>query len=276
LTKLITIALLFWTGLSFGQGDEIYDHGLDQDKWQDIRDGIRYEGQEEGPGREWTYESNQDYERELRDYERGEGGGGNGGGGYGGGGGDGAGQRYDGTEQRQQENYNQPPPTQRSNYQSPSFGGLSWLGYLLLGVFALGLIYLIYYLFINAERKGSKIKIGVDEFNIEDVNPIEIPLTELQRLLQEALNKKDYRGAVRIYFMFIVRDLAEKKYIKWEKEKTNFHYLREMSGKNEFNDFNISVSYFEIIWYGKRELDADKFEQVKPAFTRFLDKLGVK
>ncbi|MFT5822303.1 MAG: hypothetical protein ACI8ZM_003559 [Crocinitomix sp.] len=276
MTKLITIALLFWTGLSFGQGDEIYDHGLDQDKWQDIRDGIRYEGQEEGPGREWTYESNQDYERELRDYERGEGGGGNGGGGYGGGGGDGAGQRYDGTEQRQQENYNQPPPTQRSNYQSPSFGGLSWLGYLLLGVFALGLIYLIYYLFINAERKGSKIKIGVDEFNIEDVNPIEIPLTELQRLLQEALNKKDYRGAVRIYFMFIVRDLAEKKYIKWEKEKTNFHYLREMSGKNEFNDFNISVSYFEIIWYGKRELDADKFEQVKPAFTRFLDKLGVK
>ncbi|NOQ74665.1 MAG: hypothetical protein GQ574_21815 [Crocinitomix sp.] len=273
MTKLISIALLFWTGLSFGQGDEIYDHGLDQDKWQDIRDGIRYEGQEEGPGREWTYESDEEYQREWRNHESGNGTG-NGGNGYGGGGGDGAGQRYDGTEQRPQENYN--PPPQNSTYQSPSFGGLSWLGYLFLGVFAVGLIYLIYYLFINAERKGSKIKIGEGGFNIEDVNPIEIPLTELQRLLQEALARKDYRGAVRIYFMFIVRDLAEKKHIKWEKEKTNFHYLREMSGKNEFHDFNVSVSYFEIIWYGKRELDADKFEQVRPNFTQFLDKLGVK
>ncbi len=274
MTKLFTIALLLWSCLSFGQNDEIYDHGLDQNKWQDIRDGIRYEGQEDGPGRQWTYESNEDYERERRLYERGEGGGGSGGNGYGGGGGDGAGDRYDGAENRPRPQSS--PPPRSSNYSAPSFGGLSWLGYLLLGVFAVGLMYLIYYLFVNAERKGSKIKIGDGNFNIEEVNPIEIPLTELQRLLQEALAKKDYRGAVRIYFMFIVRDLAEKKHIKWEKEKTNFHYLREMSGKNEFEDFNISVSYFEIIWYGKRELDADKFEQVKPNFTRFLDKLGVK
>jgi hypothetical protein len=273
LIKAIYIALLFWTGLSFGQGDEIYDHGLDQNKWQDIRDGIRYEGQEEGPGREWTYESNEEYQRELGEYERGEGSG-NGGNGYGGGGGEGSGDRYDGAESRPRENYS-PPPRSSSNYSAPNFGNLSWLGYLLLIVFGLGLVYLIYYLFVNTERKGSRIKIGVDEFNIEDVNPIEIPLTELQRLLQEAIDRKDFRGAVRIYFIFIVRDLAEKKHIKWEKEKTNFHYLREMSGKNEFHDFNVSVSYFEIIWYGKRELDADKFEQVKPNFTRFLDKLGV-
>ena len=67
-----------------------------------------------------------------------------------------------------------------------------------------------------------------------------------------------------------------KNWISWEKEKTNFHYLREMTGKNEFDDFNKSVSYFEIIWYGKRDLDVSKFEQIRPNFTSFLDKLGVK
>lgn len=275
MSKLIAISLLIWTGFSFGQADEIYDHGLDQNKWQDIRDGIRYEGQDKGPGRQWTYESTEDYERERRLYERAEGSG-SGGEGYGGGGGDGSGERYDGAEESQREKYTPPPSSQNATYNSPSFGGFSIIGYILLAAFAVALIFLIYYLFINAERKGSKVKISNGTINIEDVNPIEIPLTELQRLLQEALTKKDYRGAVRIYFMFIVRDLAEKKYIKWEKEKTNFHYLHEMTGKNEFNDFNVSVSYFEIIWYGKRELDADKFEQVKPNFTRFLDKLGVK
>jgi hypothetical protein len=262
---------LLWAGFSFGQDDEIYDHGLDQNKWQDIRDGIRYEGQQEGPGRQWTYESSEEHERERRNYE----GGGSGGNGYGGGGGDGSGNRYDGSERSQRQNYDPPPPS-NTTYSSPNFGGFSVFGYILLAVFAVALMFLIYYLFVNAERKGKKVKVDGGIINIEDVNPVEIPLTELQRLLQEALARKDYRGAVRIYFMFIVRDLAEKKHIKWEKEKTNFHYLREMSGKNEFNDFNVSVSYFEIIWYGQRELDADKFEQVRPNFTRFLDKLGVK
>jgi hypothetical protein len=49
-----------------------------------------------------------------------------------------------------------------------------------------------------------------------------------------------------------------------------------MSGKIEFDDFNRSVSYFEIIWYGKREIDVSKFEEVKPNFTTFLKKLGVR
>ena len=273
--RLLTISLLICTGFLFGQEDEIYDHGLDQNKWQDIRDGIRYEGQQEGPGREWTYESNEDYQRERKKFEGGKGNGGSGGNGYEGGGGDGSGERYDGAEEYQRQEYTPPPPS-NTTYNAASFGGLSILGYILLIAFGVGLIFLIFYLFISAERKGSKVKTEIGIIDIEDVNPIEIPLTELQRLLQEAIARKDYRGAVRIYFMFIIRDLAEKRQIKWEKEKTNFHYLREMSGKNEFDDFNISVSYFEIIWYGKRELDADKFEQVKPNFTRFLDKLGVK
>ena len=267
LNKLIFIASFFLSLTVFSQDDDLYDHGLDQDKWQDIREGIRYEGREEGPGREWTYEGREEYERERRKFEGGEGNGGNGNGkGDGWGEGDGANERP-----RTNENYT-PPPAPRFN--PPSFGGLGFIGYILLAVFAAGLIFLIFYLFINAEKDGAKIK--GEPINFEEVNPTEIPLSELQRLLQEALANQDYRGAIRIYFIFIVRDLAEKKWINWEKEKTNFHYLNEMQGKKGYEDFNISVSYFEIIWYGKREIDVEKFEKVRPKFTAFLDKLGVK
>lgn len=270
LNKLVFIATLFLTVLSYGQEEELYDHGLDNDKWQDIRDGIRYEGQEDGPGREWTYESRDEYNRERRKYEEGNGGGGTGNGG-------GSGNRDDwrpGDGSSNRPRQYSPPPQSSPSFNTPRFGGLGILGWILLGAFGVALIFLIYYLFVNAERRGPKIK--GEEINFEETNPTEIPLTELERLLQEALARKDYRGAVRIYFIFIVRDLAQKKWISWEKEKTNFHYLNEMVGKKEYDDFNISVSYFEIIWYGKREIDAEKFEQVKPKFTRFLDKLGVK
>ncbi|MBN4072528.1 hypothetical protein JYT74_00680 [Crocinitomix catalasitica] len=241
---------------SFGQesGEKLYDHDLDENKWEKLRQGIRYEGAENGPGRQWTYESQEDYNKAREKYGDGSGGGG---------GGDGSGQKPQN---------NPPPQSSPPSISSPGTTGFGVLGYILMIAMVIGLMVLIYYMFINSQRHGRKITKIVD---IEDLNPTEIPLSELQRLLQEALDKDDYRGAVRIYFIFIIRDLADKRWIKWEKEKTNFHYLREMSGMAEFDDFNRSVSYFEIIWYGKREIDSVKFEQVRPNFTRFLEKLGV-
>lgn len=259
--------------MSFGQNeDDLYDHGLDHNKWQDIREGIRYEGHEDGPGRQWTYENEKEYERERRKYEDGESQGGNGDG-------NGSSNRGNGYESgdgsvNRPKNYTPPKSSPRSNFKFPSFSGFGVLGYILLGAFIVGIAILIFYLFVNAERKGAKIKEIPVEF--ESMDPTEIPLTELEKLLQEALNRGDYRGAVRIYFIFIVRGLAQRNWIQWKKEKTNFHYLREMENKEEFADFNVSVSYFEFIWYGKREIDAEKFEEIKPKFTNFLDKLGIK
>ncbi|UKN00434.1 hypothetical protein K6119_11895 [Paracrocinitomix mangrovi] len=247
-------------GFVYGQGDHdgnrLYDHDLDESKWEDIRNDIRYEGSENGAGRPWTYENRRDYERARS--ERG----GNGGSGSGGGNGNGSGSGSNGGS------YSSSP----SSPSAAGAGGLSVLGYVLLGVFIVGLAFLIFYLFINAPKDGKKVD---SEYDLDEINPTEIPLTELQRLLGEALSKGDYRGAVRIYFIFIIRDLASKNWIQWEKEKTNFHYLREMANRPEYDGFNKTVSYFEIIWYGERELDENLFRQIQPNFTQMLDKLGV-
>jgi len=266
----IILSLSFFATANAQQGEnDLYDHRLNENKWDELREGIRYEGQKEGPGREWTYESKKDYEKAKRQFSEG----GNGDGESGGGNGQGNGGSQNGGSSRQQ-------PESSSDYEpssprsSPSLGGgLGVLGYILIALFIIALAFLIYYMFVNRQKDGAKVGKPIE---LEDINPAEIPLTELERLLKEALAKGDYRGAVRIYFIFIIRDLSEKRWITWQKEKTNLHYLREMSGKNEFDDFNRSVSYFEIIWYGKRELDATKFEQVRPNFTRFLEKLGVR
>lgn len=252
----------------YSQDDQkLYDHRLNEDKWEDLRDGIRYEGREEGPGREWTYENREEYQKAAED--KGGSGNGNGGGnGNGSGSGSGSGDGANNLERDHDNSSSSPPPQVNTN-----FSGLGVFGYVLLALFLVGLVFLIYYMYLNSESDGTKVNREID---LDELNPTEIPLTELERLLQEALAKGDYRGAIRIYFIFIVRDLSNKGWIRWQKEKTNFHYLREMSGKAEFDDFNRSVSFFEIIWYGKRDVDLQKFEEIKPNFTRFLDKLGVK
>lgn len=272
---LYQLILFLCVGSTHAQND-LYDHRLDEEKWGELREGIRYEGQENGPGREWTYDSKKDYENAKKKYETGGGSGNGSGSGNGnqngnGGTGQGNGGNKNGGSAREyesSESYQEP-----SSSSSISVGGLNVFGYIMIGVFVIALAFLIYYMFVNRQTGGTKVGAPIE---LEEINPSEIPLTELERLLREAIAKGDYRGAIRIYFIFIIRDLSEKRWISWQKEKTNFHYLREMSGKNEFDDFNRSVSFFEIIWYGKREIDLTKFEQIRPSFTRFLDKLGVK
>ena len=156
----------------------------------------------------------------------------------------------------------------------PNLSGLSWLGWIFVIVFGAAVIGLIIYLIVNSSKKPKNVSIDTNDF-YEDIAPADIPLTELQKRLNQALDKGDYRGAVRIYYLFILKDLSEKKWIFWEKEKTNMHYLREMSGKSEFDDFNKSISYFEVIWYGKREIDQNQFETIQPNFTNLLKKLGI-
>ncbi|MEX1000751.1 MAG: hypothetical protein WDZ35_01405 [Crocinitomicaceae bacterium] len=260
----LTILMVCFALPVFSQGEDhqLYDHELDENKWKEIREGIRYEGheRENSAGRQWTYESNEAYEKAKKN--------------KGGGGGNGTGGTGSGASEPRSTSSPRSSRIRPPSMSSPGLGGLGIIGYILLFVFIAALVVLLFYLFINAPKKGKKVE-GV-EIDMEDVNPTEIPLTELERMLQEAISRGDYRGAIRIYFIFIIRDLAEKKWIRWEKEKTNFQYLREMSGKAEFDDFNRSVSYFEVIWYGKRELDQQKFNQVKPSFTNLLNKLGVK
>lgn len=247
LNKLITIAFLFSLGV-FGQTEELFEHGLDEGKWQDLRKGIRYDKRESGPGKEWTYESKEEYEGEQRKYR-------------------GSGGRGEGAAKRETLSK---PKKKSADFDLPNFTNLQPLGYLFLGIFVIGIAILIFYLFSNSERRGANIG---DLFAITNLNPTEIELTALEKLLKDTLDRGDYRGAIRIYFIFIMRDLANKDAVKWEREKTNMDYLREMSTHPLFENFQLTVRYYEVIWYGKREIDRKRFEDIQPAFTDLLSKL---
>ena len=243
----------------------MYDHRLDDKKWEEIRRNIRYENRPQNDaGREWTYENREDYQRAQRDMQRER----NGGGGTGQG--DGGSENGGSYRPRESESYDyEPPPS--ADVDVGNWSGLGWLSYVLLGLLVVVLALLIYYLFVNRTRDGAAVK----PVDLDEQAPTEIPLTELQKLLRDALARNDYRAAVRIYFIFIIRDLSQKRWIELQKEKTNYHYLREMSENPLYSPFSKSVGYFEVIWYGKREIDRQTFDKIQPDFKGLLDKLGV-
>jgi hypothetical protein len=246
LNKILFIAFACFIVVGFSQDDELYDHKLNRNKWEDIRKDIRYE---DGGTREWMNEqSSADTEQRSSKEDQ------------------------ENKTFEPSEGFEPVQETSRPSDYKPDFEGLGAVGYVILILFGAVIVGLIIYLFLNTERKGGKVGKPLD---IDEMNPAEIPLTELERLLQEAINQGDYRGAIRIYFTFILRDIAEKGWIDWEKEKTNYHYIREMEVREESEEFEVSVRFYEWIWYGKREIDQKKFEQIKPTFTKLLAKLEV-
>ena len=163
----------------------------------------------------------------------------------------------------------QQPKQSRSN--SSSGSGMGFLQYLLFGLLAVLLAFLIYQLFMKTsfDDKGAKV---VDNF--EELAPTQIPKSELELLLEKALANNDFRGAIRIYFIFIIKDLSEKEWIIWEKKKTNFSYLIEMRSRPQYKRFNDAVSIYELVWYGNYKVTKEDFSSLEPRFKNLLKSLS--
>lgn len=162
-----------------------------------------------------------------------------------------------------------------SNYSRDNNWGGDWnispvFGWILIGVCVLLLVGLIFYLFFKAPISKEDKKIDRD---IESLAPTEIPKTELQLRLAKAIAEQDYRKAVRIYFIFILRGLSEKQLITWEKEKTNFTYLTEVRSSSYYKQFDEAVLLYELVWYGKREVTQENYNRVEPVLKKLTNDL---
>lgn len=170
------------------------------------------------------------------------------------------------TEQHR-EKKSSPSSSNSNNQGMGAFGSI--VLYTLLAVL-LGVI--IYFLFINTTISDNGKRF--EELEIEKA-PVEISKTELELMLEKALVNEDYRLAVRIYFIFILKDLSEKKWIVWKKEKTNYSYSMEMRGKKEYELFNESVSLFELVWYGDYKISQTDYASIEPKFKLLLKELSI-
>ena len=193
--------------------------------------------------------------------------------------GEGGGSNYfpqdDNIEHGQQEYHpkdQQKPRYRNKSRNDPSYGGgMGGLQYVLFGLLAVLLAFLIYQLFMKSslDDRGAKVVVPYDE-----MAPTEIPKSELELLLEKALSNNDFRAAIRIYFIFIIKDLSEKEWIRWEKKKTNFSYLLEMKSRPQYASFNEVVSVYELVWYGNYIVNKKDFESLEPRFKNLLNSLN--
>lgn len=98
---------------------------------------------------------------------------------------------------------------------------------------------------------------------------------DVESFLDKAIREENYRLAIRLYYLAIIKKLSEKGYIQWKKEKTNGHYLREMRQNKhpETKNFRDVTRVFERVWYSAIPFDGGQFKEVRLSFNELLQTL---
>ncbi len=141
------------------------------------------------------------------------------------------------------------------------------LKYLFIGLGVAAILFIIFRL------------IGVDASNIIRRKP-QSPLTYSESLeniyaidfdaeIEKATSKQNYRLAVRLLYLRLLKQLSDVGLINWDITKTNSIYIDELSNAEQRISFKLLTRQFEYIWYGERSIDAEVFKKVNSLFSDF-------
>ncbi|MBK7035697.1 MAG: hypothetical protein KBF42_09285 [Chitinophagales bacterium] len=103
-----------------------------------------------------------------------------------------------------------------------------------------------------------------------DERPME---TDLERFLREALENRDFRLAIRIYYLMLLKILHDKNFIEWKKNKTNMDYLAEVSKHPSYPRLSNNTIMYEFIWYGEKTLGESQFNLIRTSYIDLLKEL---
>ncbi|WP_456376207.1 DUF4129 domain-containing protein [Lutibacter sp.] len=91
---------------------------------------------------------------------------------------------------------------------------------------------------------------------------------DISKLITQAIQQKNYRLAVRYYYLNTLKDLENKELITWEQQKTNKDYTKEISQPTIRDSFVNLTRLYDFVWYGNFKINETEFFQVESDFIK--------
>lgn len=92
---------------------------------------------------------------------------------------------------------------------------------------------------------------------------------DFDKLLQQAIDNKLYRKAIRLYYLQSLKLLSDKLFIDWQINKTNQDYYKDLKNSELQEPFKQISRLFEYVWYGNFTITPIQFTQMGDKFTHF-------
>ena len=141
--------------------------------------------------------------------------------------------------------------------------------YLLIAV----LLFLLIKFFLNVNARGltysnknqTVVALSEDEHIIKN--------EDIDQLIQQALKDRNYRLAIRYYYLLLLKSLRHKEYIVWELQKTNDDYINEIKTHDLKEQFGRITRLYDYIWYGGFDLDEASYQMAEATFLKLKKSL---
>ena len=148
------------------------------------------------------------------------------------------------------------------------FRDLLW--FLILGSF-IGVViwYLISSNILLFRRKAKNIAAEEGEEVVTD----DIFSFSYEKEIEKAVAARNYRLAVRLRYLQLLKLLSEKGRIDYRYGRTNHDYVLQLYKTPYYRDFSRLTRNFEYTWYGQFDLSAEAYEMMRHDFSTFQNAL---
>lgn len=119
----------------------------------------------------------------------------------------------------------------------------------------------------NKKVKGEN---GFDYFE-EDIHQ-----ENMDEKLKNAIRSRNFRTAIRFYYLSLLKQLDASEMIHWELGKTNRDYQRELRSQVFLDDFIRLSGIYEYSWYGNFEVNEEKFLRWQEGFKEVFKKVELR
>lgn len=152
-------------------------------------------------------------------------------------------------------------PTGNEWYLQPWFANLIWI--IIVSIFVAAVVYFLASNKINLFGKRSR-WINQESAATED----DLHTASHDSLLAKYIAEKNYRLAVRVLYLQLLKMLNDRSIISYQPQLTNTHYLRQLAATSLYQDFFTVTRHYEYIWYGEFPVSEAMFQKVSSDFAK--------
>jgi hypothetical protein len=96
---------------------------------------------------------------------------------------------------------------------------------------------------------------------------------DYSKLIARATADENYPLATRYHYLQTLQKMAAKNIIHFTPDKTNYEYVREVTGKPYRDKFAALTTSYEYAWYGKFDISTGMFSGISEKFKQFNNQL---
>ncbi len=109
----------------------------------------------------------------------------------------------------------------------------------------------------------------LEESAEEEMNTTDIFSINYQKEIDRAAAQGNFRLAIRLMYLRLLKELSERNIIKYSQEKTNFDYLLQLHPTRYYQDFFRITRHYEYSWYGQFEVNEDAYKVIRSDVDKF-------